>query len=126
MEALRSALAKFKKSSFCIFKPALPQAAQPSYYRNNKKNSKDALLLRELIKDTLLFIEVEEKKALAPGGFELGISRLRDHRYNHFANTTTLTLTVALALGVNLCLDLILSVALCHKPSMFPKAYWHA
>ena len=121
MEALRSALAKFKKSSFCIFKPALPQAAQPSYYRNNKKNSKDALLLRELIKDTLLFIEVEEKKALAPGGFELRISRLREHRYNHFANTTALIHTIAL--GVNLCLDLILSVALCHKPSMFPKAY---
>ena len=41
----------------------------------HRKNSKDALLLKDLIKDTLMLIE-EEKKALAPGGFELGAFRL--------------------------------------------------
>ena len=40
------------------------------YYR---KNSKDALLLRDLIKDPLLLIEKEvEEKAQVPGGFKLG------------------------------------------------------
>ena len=45
--------------------------------------------MRDLIKDTLPLIE-EEKKALAPGGFELGTSRLRDHPSNHYATTTAL------------------------------------
>ena len=42
----------------------------------HRKNSKDALLLKDLIKDTRTSMEEEEKKALAPGGFELGASRL--------------------------------------------------
>ena len=57
----------------------------------NRKNSKDAPLLRDLIKDTLLLIEEdedEEKKALAPGGFELGTSRLQGRCSSHFATTT--------------------------------------
>ena len=36
------------------------------------KNRKDAPLLRDQIKDTLPLIEEEEKKALAPGGFNSG------------------------------------------------------
>ena len=32
-------------------------------------------------------VEEEEKKSLAPGGFELGTSRLRDRCSNHFATT---------------------------------------
>ena len=35
------------------------------------------------------FIE-EEEKARAPGGFELGTSRLRDRRSNHLAINTAL------------------------------------
>ena len=57
----------------------------------NQKNSKDALLLRGLIKDALPLIEEdeeEEKIALAPGGFELVTSRLRGRCSNHFAKTT--------------------------------------
>ena len=42
----------------------------------NRKNRKDEPLLRDLIKDILPLIEEEEKKTLAPGGFELGTSRL--------------------------------------------------
>ena len=54
-----------------------------------RKNSKDAPLVRDLIKDALqLMEEEEEKKALAPGGFKLGTSRLGDHRSNHFATAT--------------------------------------
>ena len=41
----------------------------------NRKNSQDAPLLRDLIKDTQLLIEEEAKKALAPDGFELGVCR---------------------------------------------------
>ena len=52
------------------------------------KNSKDALLLRDLIKETLPLIEEGEKKALAPGGFELATSRLCGRCSNHFATTT--------------------------------------
>ena len=64
-----------------IYQPALPQAIG--------KNSKDAPLLRNLIKDTLPLMEEEEVKiTLAPGGFELGISRLRDRRSNQFATIT--------------------------------------
>ena len=45
----------------------------------NSKNSKDAPLLRDLIKDTLSLIGEgkEDKKVPGPGGFELGTSRLR-------------------------------------------------
>ena len=49
--------------------------------------SKDAPLLRDLIMDTLSLIE-ENKKALAPGGFELVTSRLRECCSYHFATTT--------------------------------------
>ena len=49
----------------CIFKPGLLQVAHP--------------LLEE------------EKKALAPGGFELGTTGLRDRRSSHFATTTIQT-----------------------------------
>ena len=45
-------------------------------------------LSSDLIKDTLLLIEEEEKKALAPGGFKLGTSREWDRCPNHFATTT--------------------------------------
>ena len=43
----------------------------------NRKNSKKAPLLRDLIKDTVPLIEKEDekKKALVPGGFILGTSR---------------------------------------------------
>ena len=59
-----------------------------------RKNSKDAPLVRDLIKDALqLMEEEEEKKALAPGGFKLGTSRLRGHHSNHFATTTALANT---------------------------------
>ena len=40
--------------------------------------------------DVLPLIE-EDKIALAPGGFELGTSRLRERRSNHFATTTART-----------------------------------
>ena len=52
-----------------------------------EKNSKDATLLRDLIKDSLPLID-EEKKALAHCGFDLGTSILRDCRSNHFITTT--------------------------------------
>ena len=43
--------------------------------------------VRDLKKDSLPLIG-EEKKALAPDGFELGTFGLRDHCSNHFAITT--------------------------------------
>ena len=65
----------FKIFNLCILKPALPQATQLRLLFFLRKNSKDAPLLRDLIKDTLLLME-EMKKALAPGGFELRTSKL--------------------------------------------------
>ena len=47
--------------------------------------------MRDLIKDTQPLIE-EIGKALAPGGFELGTSRLRNRRYNQFTTTNVQTL----------------------------------
>ena len=44
----------------CIFNPASPQATQLRFFK--RKDSKDAPLLRDLIKDTLPLIEEEEKK----------------------------------------------------------------
>ena len=54
----------------------------------NRKSSKDATLLMDMIKDTLPLIEEEEKKALAPCGFDPGTFRLQNCRSNHFVNTT--------------------------------------
>ena len=66
-------------------------------------------------------IEEEEKKALAPGGLDLGTSRLRGYRSNHFATTTAqrliiivtnelkkLTRSVVLRFGMNLSPDPLL------------------
>ena len=63
------------------------------YYR---KNSKDALLLRDLIKDPLLLIEKEvEEKAQVPGGFKLGTNWLRDRLSNHFTTTKQFKISTA-------------------------------
>ena len=79
-------LADVPKILFPHFKAASPQATLLRLFWKSK-NSKDAPLLRDLIKDTLPLIEDEEKKALATDGFELGTSRLVDRRSYHFATT---------------------------------------
>ena len=67
----------------CIFKPASPQASQPRVSLEIGKKLKDQPLSRDLIKDTLPKLVAEEvKKALTPGGFKLGTSRLRDRHSN--------------------------------------------